>query len=130
MPTQKIYLQWNNDQLIWGDNPILKDHPIWSEVYILIEIGQALGGGGGGGVVLLPGTGTWKEVEKKLDDENIPEEKKRLFIQLIARVNGLVSSETKYNDSIKKKITVDHLKKTFESYGQKVEVTVKNIKKS
>ena len=88
---------------------------------------EALGGGGGG--VLLPGTGTWKEVEKKLDDEKVPEETKRLFIQIIARVNGLVKSETKYSDSIKKKITVDHIKKTFEAYGQKVEVTVKNIKK-
>ncbi len=128
MPTQKIYLQWNDVQLIWGDNPILQDHPFWDEVYVLVVIGEALSGGGGGGIV-LPGTGTWKEVEKKLDDEKVPEETKRIFIQLIARVNGLVKSETKYNDNIKKKITVDHIKKTFEAYGHKVEVTVKNIKK-
>jgi hypothetical protein len=45
-------------------------------------------------------------------------------------VNGLVSSEVKTVDnSLKKSITVDHIKKTFNAFGQKVEVKVKNVKK-
>jgi len=116
----KIWLQWNNDSLFWGDNPY-----IWSEVYILKEVGESFGGGG----IVLPLKDTWKELDKHLDKKEFSEEKKRIFLQVIARVNGLVTSEVKDIDSVKKKITVDHIKKTFESFGQKVEVKVKNVKR-
>jgi len=123
MATKKIWLQWNNDSIIWGENDF-----IWSEVYIVIQIGESIGGGAGG--LILPKKEPWKEVEKQLDDKKFTEEDKKLFLQVIARVNGLVSSEVKTVDSsLKKIITVDHIKKTFNTFGQKVEVKVKNVKK-
>ena len=123
MATKKIWLQWNNDSIIWGSTEY-----IWSEVFIIIQIAEAFGGGAGG--LLLPKKEPWKEVEKKLDDKKFTEEDKKLFLQVIARVNGLVSSEVKTVDSsLKKSITVDHIKKTLNAFGQKVEVKVKNVKK-
>ena len=123
MATKKIWLQWNNDSIIWGSNDY-----IWSEVFIMIQIGESFGGGSGG--LILPKKEPWKEVEKQLDDKKFTEEDKKLFLQVIARVNGLVTSEVKTVDnSLKKSITVDHIKKTFNAFGQKVEVKVKNVKK-
>jgi len=123
MATKKIWLQWNNDTIVWGANDY-----IWSEVYIIIQIAESIGGGSGG--LILPKKNPWKEVEKQLDDKKFTEDDKKLFLQVIARVNGLVSSEVKTVDnSLKKSITVDHIKKTFNTFGQKVEVKVKNVKK-
>ena len=123
MATKKIWLQWNNDSIVWGANDY-----IWSEVFIVIQIGESFGGGAGG--LILPKKEPWKEVEKQLDDKKFTEEDKKLFLQVIARVNGLVSSEVKTVDnSLKKSITVDHIKKTFNAFGQRVEVKVKNVKK-
>jgi len=122
MATKNVYLQWNNDSLIWGAN-----NYIWSEVFIVVQIAESFGGGGG---LVLPNKSPWKDVEKQLDKKNFTEEDKKLFLQVIARVNGLVTSEVKTVDnSLKKSITVDHIKKTFDAFGQKVEVKVKNVKK-
>lgn len=121
MGQEKIYLQWNNDGVVWSAN-----NYIWSEVYIIIQIADSVGGGGG---MLLPGSrGAWEEVEKILDDKKIPVAQKRVFLQVIARVNGLTTSKIKTPSSVKKKITVDHIKNTFNAFGQVVEVTVKNVK--
>ena len=121
MSKQKYYLPWNGDSIIWGSNDY-----IWNEVFILIEVSTALGGGGG---IILPTKNPWEEVIKKLREIDYPKEKAKIFLQVITRVNGIVKSETKTVDDIEKKITVDHIRKTFEAYGQKVQVTVKNVKK-
>lgn len=122
MATKNVYLQWNNDSIIWGAN-----NYIWSEVFIVVQIAESFGGGGG---LVLPNKSPWKDVEKQLDKKNFTEEDKKLFLQVIARVNGLVTSEVKTVDSsLKKSITIDHIKKTFDAFGQKVEVKVKNVKK-
>jgi len=121
MSQEVVWLLWNNDSLIWGENDY-----IWSEVFIVIEVGAALGGGGGG--FLLPTHDTWDEIDRNLTKKKFVEQKKRQFLQIVARVNGLVTSEVKDIDSIKKKITVKHIKKTFEAYGHKVEIKVKNVK--
>jgi hypothetical protein len=121
MSQEKIYLQWNNDTLVWGTSEY-----IWSEVYIIIQIAEAVGGGGG---MLLPKKGAWNDLEKMLDDKKISTEQKKIFLQVIARVNGLTTSRVKSVSSLKKKITVDHIKNTFNAFGQKVEVKIKNVKK-
>lgn len=121
MGQQKFYLAWNYDSLIWGSNDY-----IWSEVFIIIEIGQSLGGGG----LALPTENPWKTVLDELRKKGVSEEKSKVFLQVIARVNGLVKTETKnLSDDIEKHVTVDHIRKTFDTFGQKVEVKVKNIKK-
>ena len=119
----KIWLLWNNDTIVWGDNPF-----IWSEVYVIQRVADSYGGGGGG--LLLPNKNPWKDLEKQLKDKDFDKEERKIFLQVIARVNGLVSSEVKTVDKdLKKQITVEHIRKTLESFGQKVEVKVKNIKK-
>ena len=125
MATKKVYLQWNNDSIIWGAN----DYS-WSDAFIIVQIAESFSGGGGGGGLVLSNKSPWKDVEKQLDKKNFTEEDKKLFLQVIARVNGLVTSEVKTVDSsLKKSITVDHIKKTFNAFGQRVEVKVKNVKK-
>jgi hypothetical protein len=123
MGQQKIYLNWNYDDLIWGSN-----NYVWSEVYILIQVAEAISGGGGG-LILPQKDQTWDELDKFLTKKKFAEDKKKQFLSIIARVNGLVKTEVKDLDAVKKKITVKHIKKTFEEFGQKVEVTVKNVKK-
>ena len=118
----KIWLLWNNDTIIWGDNPF-----IWSEVYVVQRVAESFGGGGG---LLLPNKNPWKDLEKKLKEKDFTKEERKIFLQVIARVNGLVKTEVKTIDpSVKKEITVEHIKKTLETFGQKVEVKIKNIKK-
>ena len=119
----KIWLLWNNDTIVWGNNPF-----IWSEVYVIQKVADSFGGGGGG--LVLPNKNPWKDLEKQLKDKDFDKEERKIFLQVIARVNGLVSSEVKTIDpSVKKEITVEHIRKTLESFGQKVEVKIKNIKK-
>ena len=115
----KIWLQWNNDSLIWGSSDY-----VWSEVFIMQEVGAMFEGTG----ITLPERDTWEELDRNLTKKKFVEEKKRQYLQIIARVNGLVTTEVKDIDAIKKKIKIKHIKKTFEAFGQKVEVTVKNIK--
>lgn len=118
----KIWLLWNNETIIWGDNPF-----IWSEVYVIQRVTESFGGGGG---LLLPNNNPWKDLERQLKDKEFTKEERKIFLQVIARVNGLVKSEVKTIDpNVKKEITVEHIKKTLETFGQKVEVKIKNIKK-
>lgn len=119
----KIWLLWNNDTLVWGDNPF-----IWSEVYVIQKVTDSFSGGGGG--LLLPNKNSWKDLEQQLKDKDFSKEERKIFLHVIARVNGLVKSEVKTIDpNVKKEITVEHIRKTLESFGQKVEVKIKNIKK-
>lgn len=118
----KIWLLWNNETIIWGDNPF-----IWSEVYVVQRVTESFGGGGG---LLLPNNNPWKDLERQLKDKDFTKEERKIFLQVIARVNGLVKTEVKTIDtSVKKEITIEHIKKTLETFGQKVEVKIKNIKK-
>jgi hypothetical protein len=120
MGNQKVYLQWNNDSLIWN----LNDY-VWSEVFIIIQVGTAVGGGGG---LVLPKNNPWDEVKKVLKEKEFPEEKIESFLQVVAKVNGLVTKQTKKQESIEKLVQIKHIRKTFEQFGQKVNVEVKNVK--
>ena len=123
MATQKTYLNWNNDSIIWGFNDYT-----WNEVAIVIQISDSFSGGGGLGMVLTQKQ-PWEDVEKELDDKKFTKEDKETFLRVVAKVNGLISKdEKKINDAIKTSITINHIKKTFTNFGQKIEVKVKNIK--
>ena len=43
MLSEKIWLKWNLNSIVWNDNPYL-----WNEVFILQKVMQAASGGGGG----------------------------------------------------------------------------------
>ena len=121
MASKKIYLQWNHDSLIWDQNDYT-----WSEVFIVIQIADAISGGGG--IVINPNK-PWESFVDEIKDKKIPEEVQRNFLIVVARVNGLLTSDKKVIDNVEKAIKVKHIRKTFDAFGQKVEVKVKNIKK-
>ena len=81
MPQQKIYLQWNYDSIIWGFNDY-----IWSEVYILINIGTSFGGGGG---LVLPNKNPWKDVEKQFKEKEFTEEDTKKFLEIVVLMVGI-----------------------------------------
>jgi hypothetical protein len=122
MPQQKIYLQWNYDSIIWGFNDY-----IWSEVYILINIGTSFGGGGGG--LVLPNKNPWKDVEKQFKEKEFTEEDTKKFLEIVVRVNGLVKTEVRDTNKVKKMITVEHIKNTLAEFIPSIKVTAVDIKK-
>jgi hypothetical protein len=74
---KKQYLTWDQTdyQIQWDNNPYT-----WDEVFILIEIAQALDGGG-----------DFDDIYGGLDKK-----KKQTLIKLVARVNGKKFEESKY----------------------------------
>ena len=120
MDDNKYYLPWNFDTLVWGTTDY-----IWSEVYIVTQIAAASGGG-----IRLPLSDTWNELDKNLAKKKITEEQRKVFLRVVARVNGLVKTEEKSVDTeLKKVITINHIKNTFQEFGHKIQVTVKKVKK-
>jgi len=123
MPQQKVYLSWNYDSIIWGSNDY-----IWSEAYILINIGENFAGGGGG--LLLNKNEPWRDVEKQLKKKKFTEEDTRKFLEIIVRVNGLNKTEVREINTLKKSITVDHIKNTIATVIPTITVTAVEVKKS
>ena len=120
MEDGKYYLPWNFDTLVWGTTDY-----IWSEAYIVSQIAA-----GSGGAINLPLSDTWNEVEKQLTKKKITQEQQKVFLRVVARVNGLTKTEEKAVDAdLKKIITIKHIRNTFQEFGHKVEVTVKKVKK-
>lgn len=74
---KKQYLTWNQTEypIQWDNNPYT-----WDEVFILIEIAQALDGGG-----------DFNDIYGGLDKK-----KKRTLIKLVARIEGKEYKEEKY----------------------------------
>ena len=74
---KKQYLTWDQTQypIQWDNNPYK-----WEEVFILIEIAQALSGGG-----------DFPDIYGGLDKK-----KKKVLIKLVARINGEDYKEEKY----------------------------------
>lgn len=72
---EKQFIAWDDSNFNWENNPYT-----WDEVFILIEIAEAINGGG-----------SFEDVYQQL-----PEEKKKKLIKLVARVNGKTYEEEKY----------------------------------
>lgn len=123
MAQQKVYLNWDYDSIIWGSNDY-----IWSEVYILINV--AISGGGTGGGLILRKNQPWKDLEKHLKDKNFTEEDTRKLLEIVVRVNGLVKTEVREINKLKKSITIDHIKNTLATVVPNIQVTAAEIKKS
>lgn len=120
MEDGKYWLPWNFDSLVWGT----ADY-IWSEVYIVNQIAANIGGG-----IKLSLQDTWDDFEKQLAKKKVAEETRKSFLKVVARVNGLTKTEEKVIDNeLKQSIKINHIRKTFQEFGHKVEVTVKKVKK-
>lgn len=117
----KIYLPWNSDEAgVWSLNNF-----IWSEVYIVEKIAGAFSDG-----LTLKRKITWDHLEKELDKKDFTKKEKQTFLKVIAKVNGLTTTNVKKIDaSIKRQITVDHVRNTFRSFGHKIDVKVNKVKK-
>lgn len=117
MSQQKIWLNWNDDRVWWnGPNagPAGTIDFIWSEVYIIIEIGEALGGGAGG---FMPQRDPLDWLDKKIE-KKIDKEKREKFRKIIIKVNGI----EKTKDDKEPVITVDHIRNTFNYFGINVKL--------
>jgi len=120
MEDGKYYLPWNFDTLVWGTTDY-----IWSEAYIVSQVAGAVGYG-----VQLPNENPWKKLDDELAKKKITDEQRKVFLRVVARVNGLTKTEEKSVDAdLKKIITIKHIRNTFHEFGHKVEVTVKKVKK-
>ena len=106
MAQVKKYLTWEQTEypIQWDNNPYT-----WDEVFVLIEIAQAVGGGGY----------TPHDAYKHLD-----EKKKKVLIKVIARVKGEEFSEEKYKqDGIE--VTAEDIELVLKEV---LNIQVKNIK--
>jgi hypothetical protein len=85
MAQVKKYLTWEQTEypIQWDNNPYT-----WDEVFVLIEVADAIGGGGG-----YTPHDAYKHLEEK---------KKKVVIKLIAKVKGVEYNEEKFKqDDIK-----------------------------
>jgi hypothetical protein len=122
MAQQKIWLKWTYPGIIWGNNAY-----IWSEVYILINVAESMGGGGGG--IVLNNKRPWKDVEKTLKKKNFSEEDRKKFLEVVVRINGISKKEVRELDELKKLVTVEHIKNTLSKVATNITVNAIDIKK-
>ena len=122
MAQQKIWLKWTYPGIIWGANDY-----IWSEVYILINVAESMGGGGGG-MVLSPKK-PWNDVEKALRKKKFSPEDEKKFLEIVVRVNGISKKEVREIKELKKLITVEHIKNTLSTVAPNITVSAVDIKK-
>ena len=108
--SEKYYLPWNDDRdsLRWSGGDV---EWVWKDVYVLIGVASAVDMGG-----YLPEDHSWDWLEKKLDKEVLDD-----LERIVIRVNGLEKIKKK-NEPIK--ITVDHIRKTFNQYGIPIKIGV------
>jgi hypothetical protein len=119
MAQKKVWLNWNDDRIWWNGPNSGPDGTIdfiWSEVFIIIEVGEAIGGGGVGG--LIPDKDPWDWIDKKIE-KKVEKEKREKFKQIVIRVNGI---EKVKKEGDEPKITVDHIRNTFNYFGINVKL--------
>ena len=122
MSQNKIWLKWDQNTIIWDQTQYY-----WDQVFILGKVTEALGSGSGG--VLVDRDRPWQEVEKKLKKKGLTDEEREKFLKIVIEINGLVLSQTKTLDSIKKEITVEHIRKTLAGLTPSVQVVAKKVHK-
>lgn len=109
--SDKIYLDWSNPTVYWSGG---QTDYVWSEVYILNEVGEAAGVGGG---FIMDRREPWEWLENKVDPK-VAEG----FKKIVIRVNGL----QKTKKGKEPKVTATHVRKTFKHFGMGVKVIVKD----
>jgi hypothetical protein len=113
--SEKIYLPWSDPRPYWSGGPPGTIDFIWSEVYILVEVGNAIGGAGG----FIPDEEPWKWLENKVDKKVVDQ-----FRKIVIRVNNL--EKTKEPDK-EIKVTAHHIKSTLNQFGINVNVETRPV---
>lgn len=108
--SEKYYLPWNDDRdsLRWSGGDV---EWVWVDVYVLIGVASSVDQSG-----YLPEDDTWDWLEKKLDKKVLDD-----LERIVIRVNGLEKVRKK-DPSIK--ITVDHIRKTFDEAGVPIKIGI------
>jgi len=125
MLQEKIWLKWKLNTIVWGNNDY-----IWSEVYIVQKVTEAVGGGGGFGG--RPGK-TWSDIKKQIKQKGLNDEDVEKFLKVVVRVNDLTFDETREltEKDLNKVITIEHIKNTISMVAPDVKtVSVRVNKKS
>lgn len=86
MLQEKIWLKWNLNTIVWGNNPYM-----WSEVYIVQKVVEAVSGGGGG-FGGRPGK-MWSDIKKQIKKKGLNDEDVEKFLKVVVRVNDLTFDE-------------------------------------
>ena len=114
--SEKIYLPCSDPRVYWSGGPPGTIDFVWSEVYILVEIGNAVGGAGG----FIPDEDPWRWLENKVDRKVVDQ-----FRKIVIRVNDL--EKTKEPDR-EIRVTAHHIKSTLNQFGINVNVEMKPLR--
>jgi hypothetical protein len=110
---EKIYLNWDDARVYWSGGEI---DFIWSEVFIIEEVANAIARGGGGG--MLPDNEALKWLENKIDPKTVEK-----FKRIAIRVNGLEKIKEEGKEIV---VTADHIRNTLKAFGVKVSAKIKS----
>lgn len=108
--SEKYYLPWSDDRpsLVWSGGDV---EWVWKDVYVLLGVAASIPEGS-----WLPDENPWDWLEKKVDKKILDD-----FEKIVIKVNGL---EKIIEKDKKVKITVQHIKTTFDKFGIPVRVGV------
>jgi len=123
MGVKKVWLKWNQVNALWS-----KINLKWSEIYILIEI--ASGGGGGDGRLVVNKDEVWQSVDKDLKKRGFSEEDREKFLKIVVKVNGLEVDTSRKLETVKKSITVEHIKNTISQVAPDVRIQAMQVKRT
>ena len=104
MLSEKIWLKWNLNSIVWNNNPYL-----WNEVYIMQKVMEAVSGGGGGFWVNPTSREQWRGIKKQLIKSGLSEDETKKFLDIVVRVNNLENKEHREYSKIEKSITIEHV---------------------
>jgi len=71
----------------------------------------------------------WQDLERKLKERGFKEEECEKFLKIVIEVNGIEVSRSRTIDSIKKEITVEHIKRTLIDIIPSIKVIAEKVKK-
>jgi len=120
---KKIWLKWDQNSIIWNQNPYT-----WDQVFILAGITSALGSGTGG--ILVDRDQVWRDLLRKLKEKGFKEEECEKFLKLVIEINGIEMSQSRTIDQVKKEITVDHVKRALIDIVPSIRIVAEKVKKS
>ena len=121
MSLQKVLIKWGQLNVQWGAINLT-----WSEIYTYLEIAK---GSGAGGIIVDPEK-VWSSVDADLKQQGYDKDTREKFLKVVVKVNGLETDSSRKMESIKKSITVDHIKNTIAKVTPEVRVHAIQVKRN